>query len=227
MTKADILPTPAGDITITPINHASLVLGFAGLTVYLDPVGSPDRYKDQPRPDLILLTHEHGDHFYPPTLEAIAMPQTEIVGARSAIEKLEGPLAARARILARGETTDFRGFTVTATPAENVSPEKLKFHPPGVGNGYLLAFGGQTVYVAGDTEDTAEMRALEGVDVAFLPMNQPYTMSGQQAADAVRAFRPRIVYPFHYMGGAENEIFATELSGESGIEVRQRDWYAE
>lgn len=122
---------------------------------------------------------------------------------------------------------DFLNIAITALPAENTTPEKLKFHPPGVGNGYVFRFGGKAIYVSGDTEDTAEMRALHNIDVAFLPMNQPYTMTGQQAADAVRAFRPKVVYPFHYQGGVENEVFATELAGEPGTEVRQRDWYAE
>ena len=227
MAKADILATSQGDIVITPVNHASLVLGFGHLTVYIDPVGSPDRYKDLPRPDLIVLTHEHGDHFDPATLAALAMPQTRFIGARIAVEKLEGPLAERASIIAHGETVDFQGVAITALPAENTSPDKLKFHPPGVGNGYVFRFGGKSVYVSGDTEDTAEMRALTGIDVAFLPMNLPYTMNGQQAADAVRAFRPKVVYPFHYQGGSEHEVFATELAGEPGIEVRQRDWYGQ
>lgn len=227
MPQADVFESAAGEIKVTPVNHASLVLGFGDLTVYIDPVGSPDRYKDLPRPDLILLTHEHGDHFNPDTLAALLMPQTRIIGSRVVIEKLEGAQAEQAEILARGETVDFRGIEITAIPAENISPERLKYHPPGVGNGYVPRFGGKGVYVSGDTEDTAEMRALEDIDIAFLPMNQPYTMTGQQAADAARAFRPKVVYPFHYLGGAENEVFATELAGEPGIEVRMRDWYAE
>lgn len=227
MQQADILASSAGDITITPVHHASLVLGFDGLTVYLDPVGNPDRYADLPRPDLVLLTHEHGDHLSPETLAALVGPQTRLIGARVAIEKLDGALADKAEIISHGETVDIDGLGITAVPAENISPEKLKYHPPGVGNGYLLRFGGKTIYVSGDTEDTAEMRALTDIAVAFLPMNQPYTMTGQQAADAVRAFRPQVVYPFHYLGGAENEVFATELLGEPGIEVRQRDWYVE
>jgi L-ascorbate metabolism protein UlaG (beta-lactamase superfamily) len=225
MIKSDTLETAAGAITIQPVRHASLVLGFGTFTVYSDPVGGAALYDGLPRPDLVLLTHEHSDHFDVETLRAIMTPTTRIIGARVAIEQLPADLAARAEIIAHGQTRKVDGLTIAAIPAHNLTPERLKYHPKGNGNGYVLGFGGKSLYISGDTEDTEEMRSLTGIDVAFLPMNLPYTMTGQQAADAARAFRPRVVYPFHYINGEENQVFANELAGED-IEVRLRDWYA-
>jgi L-ascorbate metabolism protein UlaG (beta-lactamase superfamily) len=225
MIKSDSLETAAGAITIQPVRHASLVLGFGTFTVYSDPVGGAGLYDGLPRPDLVLLTHEHSDHFDVATLKGIATPATRIIGARTAIDQLPDDLAARAEIIAHGQRREIEGLAITAIPAHNLTPDRLKYHPKGNGNGYVLGFGGRRIYIAGDTEDTEEMRSLAGIDVAFLPMNLPYTMTGQQAADAARAFRPRVVYPFHYINGEENQVFANELAGED-IEVRLRDWYA-
>ena len=227
MAAADILETSDGPVAIRPIYHASLVLAFRHQAIYLDPTGGAGRYRDLPRPDLVLLTHEHPDHLDIPTLEGVVSAETRILGAAVAVRELQGPLARKASTIAQGDHVTFNDVGITALPAHNLSPDRLKFHPRGVGNGYLLGFGDKTVYVSGDTEDIPEMRALAGVDVAFLPMNLPYTMTGPQAAGAVRAFRPKVVYPFHYLGGNENEVFAEALRGEAGIEVRLRDWYAE
>jgi len=225
MIKSDSLETAAGAVTIQPVRHASLVLGFPAFTVYCDPAWGAALYDGLPPPDLVLLTHEHSDHLDKETLKAVATPTTRIIGARIAIEQLPDELAARGGIIAHGQTREGDGLTVTAIPAHNISPDRLKYHPKGNGNGYVLGFGGKRIYISGDTEDTEEMRSLAGIDVAFLPMNLPYTMTGQQAAGAARAFRPRVVYPFHYINGEENQVFANELAGED-IEVRLRDWYA-
>ncbi|HEY4202495.1 MAG TPA: MBL fold metallo-hydrolase [Devosiaceae bacterium] len=226
MIQSDTVKTPDGDIVIQPINHASLVLRFGTLTVYCDPVGNPDLYKALPRPDLILITHEHGDHLNAETLAALVAADTAIIGAKLALSQLQGDLAARSTVIAQGETQTFKGLRIEAIPAHNLAEERQKFHPKGVGNGYILSLGGKRLYVSGDTEDVPEMLALKDIDVAFLPMNLPYTMTGKQAADATRIFRPRIVYPFHYLDGGEEKVFAEALKGEVGIEVRQRDWYA-
>jgi L-ascorbate metabolism protein UlaG (beta-lactamase superfamily) len=224
MIKSDRIETPAGAITIQPVRHASLVLRFGTFTVYSDPIGGAGLYDGLPRPDLVVLTHEHSDHFDAATLAGLVAPATRIIGARVAVERLEGDLATRAEVIVPGQTITVGGLAITALPAYNLTPERLKYHPKGNGNGYLLGFGGKQVYISGDTEDTEEMRSLTAIDVAFLPMNLPYTMTGQQAADAARAFRPAVVYPFHYKNGEENRVFANELAGED-IEVRLRDWY--
>jgi L-ascorbate metabolism protein UlaG (beta-lactamase superfamily) len=224
MIKSDTFETPAGAITVQPVRHASLMLRLGNYTIYADPVWGAERYKDLPKPDLILLTHEHSDHLDAETLNGIVGPGTRIIGAKVAIDALEGDLAARAEVIAQGQTKEVNGIFITAIPAHNLTPDRLKYHPQGNGNGYILAFGGKRIYISGDTEDTEEMRGLTDIDIAFLPMNLPYTMTGQQAADAARAFHPRIVYPFHYINGEENKIFANELAGEN-IDVRLRDWY--
>jgi L-ascorbate metabolism protein UlaG (beta-lactamase superfamily) len=148
------------------------------------------------------VTHIHGDHFDPATLAAImpAGSQPTIIAPKTVAEKipltliperLQGKSALR--VLANGEKTEVQGIAIEAVPAYNTTPGKEKFHPKGRDNGYVLTVGGKRVYVAGDTEDTPEMRALMGIDVAFLPMNLPYTMSVEKAAEAIRQFRPRIV----------------------------------
>ena len=180
--------------------------------------------KDLPKPDLILITDIHQDHLDPATLEAIAGSQTPIVVPKAVAEKLPEQLRQHATVLANGETKDVAGVPIEAVPMYNTTPERLKFHDKGRGNGYILTLGGSRVYLSGDTEDIPEMRALKNIDVAFVCMNLPYTMTVEQAADAVRAFKPKIVYPYHYRG-SDVEKFKQLVGSESGIEVRLRDWY--
>jgi L-ascorbate metabolism protein UlaG (beta-lactamase superfamily) len=189
-----------------------------GKTVYVDPVGGAKPFAGLPKPDLVLVTHPHFDHFDPKTLEAVvpAGGQTVLVVPKTVAEKIPETLRARVtvKVLTNGERAEVLGIAVEAVPAYNTSPGKEKFHPKGRDNGYVLTLGGKRVvettprkefptfyhqmggtkvYVAGDTEDTPETRALKGIDVAFLPMNLPYTMSVEKAAEAIREFRPRIV----------------------------------
>jgi L-ascorbate metabolism protein UlaG (beta-lactamase superfamily) len=186
----------------------------------------------------VLVTHLHSDHFDPATLAAL-MPvgkRTEVV-APSTVgeniplmlipERLQGK--SRLSILANGQETEMAGIAIEAVPAYNTSPGKEKFHPKGRDNGYVLTMGGKRVYIAGDTEDTPEMRALKGIDIAFLPMNLPYTMSVEKAADAIRVFKPNIVYPYHFRSQDGTKADLEELKrlvGE-GSEIRLRDWYPE
>ena len=162
-------------------------------------LGGGKLFADLPKPDLVLLTHLHADHFDPATLEAIvpAGDKPTIIAPASVAEKISETLRGKTKvkILANGEKTEVEGITIEAVPAYNIAPEKAKFHPKGRDNGYVLTMGGKKIYVAGDTEDTAEMRALKGIDVAFLPMNLPYTMSVEKAAEAIRQVKPKIVYP--------------------------------
>lgn len=224
MEKSDTEATATDELVIQPINHASLVLRFGGLAIYSDPVGPAQRYDGLPRPDLILLTHEHNDHCDPATIDQLLREDTRILGARAAIARLGEDATKQAEVIAQGELRDVKGITVQAIPAHNLSPDRLKFHPKGVGNGYVLTLGGKRIYISGDTEDHEDMLALRDIDIAFLPMNK-FTMTGAQAASAAKSFRPRIVYPFHYLHGEEHLAFTEAMRDSEGIEIRMRDWY--
>jgi L-ascorbate metabolism protein UlaG (beta-lactamase superfamily) len=223
MPGADTLVTSAGEVTIQPVNHACVLLSTKDQVLYFDPVGSASLYKSLPRPTAILITHAHGDHLDPATLQGIAGADTRIYGPKVVLEKLPADLALKASLIGNGDSVTVAGIPVSAIPAYNTTEDRLKYHPKGVGNGYVLSLGDKKVYVAGDTEDIPEMRALSGIDVAFLPMITPYTMSVEQAADATKAFKPKVVYPYHYRS-SDTKQFA-ELVG-SASEVRLRDWYA-
>ncbi|WP_052726514.1 MBL fold metallo-hydrolase [Devosia epidermidihirudinis] len=218
----DKISTSGGDVTIHPVEHASLLLGFGDQVIYVDPVGGAALYADLPAPTAILITHAHGDHFDVPTLEAIA-GSTPILTSREVFDKLPEALKANAKAVANGETGALNGISIKAISAYNTTEDRLQFHPKGVGNGYLLSFGDKTIYVAGDTEPTPDMLALTGIEVAFLPMNLPYTMTVEQAAEAVNTFKPKIVYPYHY---GESDLNAFAAAVDKATEVRLRNWYA-
>lgn len=221
----DAIPAQNGNIIVHPINHATLALQWNGVTIYVDPVGEKERFKGLPSPDLILLTDIHGDHLSKQTLEALAKTETKLVAPSAVGDQLPADLLERTTILNNGKKTELRGISIEAIPAYNTTPERLKFHAKGRGNGYVVTLGGKRVYISGDTEDTPEMRALRNIDVAFLCMNLPYTMTVQQAAEAVRAFKPKIVYPYHSRG-SDLEKFKALVGANAGVEVRLKDWYA-
>jgi L-ascorbate metabolism protein UlaG (beta-lactamase superfamily) len=227
MLSGDQIATDNGVLVIHPIHHATFVMQWNGKTVYVDPVGGGKLFADLPKPDLALVTHIHGDHFDAATLEAVTPPI--IVAPKTVAEKIPESLRNKSvvRILTNGDKTEAAGIAVEAVPAYNITSGKEKFHPKGRDNGYLLTMGGKRVYIAGDTEDTAEMRALKDIDVAFLPMNLPYTMSVAKAADAIREFKPRIVYPYHYRSGDKTKADLKELKRlvGDGVEIRVREWY--
>lgn len=217
----DKIETADGDITIHPVDHASLVLGFGDAVIYVDPVGGAARYEGLPAPTAILITHGHGDHFDVPTLEAIA-GTAAILTSQEVFDKLSEALKANATALANGASSEINGIAVAATTAHNVTADRMNYHPVSVGNGYLITFSDKVVYVAGDTEPTPEMLALTGVEVAFLPMNLPYTMTPEQAAEAINTFKPAIVYPYHY---GESDLSVLEAAVDADTEVRLRNWY--
>ena len=222
----DDLETDQGDLIVQPVNHASLILMFDSDVIYFDPVGGGNRYTPFNRPTAIVLTHAHSDHFDVPTLEALAPTAKVIIGPQVVIDALPADLKAKSKLMKNGDKGDVNGLPILAMPAYNTTPDRLQYHPKGVGNGYVLTLGDAKVYVAGDTEDTPEMRALSGIGVAFLPMNLPYTMTGEQAASAVKQFKPLVVYPYHYgNGGTEPQKFADAMIGFDGVDVRLRDWY--
>jgi L-ascorbate metabolism protein UlaG (beta-lactamase superfamily) len=222
--EGDAYPSADGDIVVHPVEHASLVLTVPGMVIYVDPVGGAEAYAGLPPADLILVTHEHGDHFDAGTLGALA-GEARLLTNPAVHGMLPAELQARATAIANGESTTADAVEIVAIPAYNTTPDRLQYHPQGRDNGYVLTIGGTRVYVAGDTEDIPEMRALSGIDLAFVPMNLPYTMDVAQAADAVAAFAPGAVYPYHY-GESSTAEFAA-LIGQSGAatEVVLRDWY--
>ncbi len=226
----DKIATSEGDLVIHPIHHAAMWFAWNKKTILIDPAPRPGgtdadvtaEYAELPPPDLILITHEHGDHFNVAILEAVAGSGTPIVAPQSVFDKMPDDLQTKTLVLRNGDSTTLDGVGIQAVPAYNITKDRLKYHPQGRDNGYVLAFGATRVYVAGDTEDTPEMRALTNIDAAFLPMNLPYTMTVEQAADAVKAFKPTIVYPYHY-GDSDVEKFK-ELVG-SAADVRLLKWY--
>ena len=216
---SDVFDTAAGPLAVTFIGHGSLRFDFAGKTIYVDPYAKAGDYGTMPPAALVLLTHEHGDHLDAAALARITGPDTPIIETGACLEKL-----GRGTVLENGQTTQVLGIGITAVPAYNIVHKRENgepYHPKGRGNGYLLAFGGFTAYVAGDTEDIPEMAALAGVDVAFLPMNLPYTMTPEMAAQAARMVRPKVLYPYHY-GETDPQKLVTLLAGD-GIDVRVRE----
>ncbi|QFT61471.1 MBL fold metallo-hydrolase [Roseivivax sp. THAF30] len=218
--------TEAGPVTVHPVEHASFVLETPSGTIYVDTVGDADLYSDFPAPDLILITHEHGDHYNAETLTALAGEETQIVTNPAVFDMLPEELASRATSMANGDSGEMMGIAIDAIPAHNTTEDRMNFHPEGRDNGYVLDWGGFRMYISGDTEVTDEMRALENIDVAFVCMNLPFTMGVEQAAEGVNAFQPAVVYPYHYRGrdgGTQDpEEFASMVDGS---EVRMGEWY--
>jgi L-ascorbate metabolism protein UlaG (beta-lactamase superfamily) len=215
----DVIPTSAGEVAVTFVGHGTLIFGYGGKTIHVDPFGKLADYATLPKADLVLVTHSHGDHLDPAALAAIRRPGTQVVVAPDCEGKVEGAV-----VLQNGERKAFAGIEVAAVPAYNLvhrRPDGTPYHPKGRGNGYVLTFGDTRVYVAGDTENVPEMKALERIAVAFLPMNLPYTMTPEMVADAARAFRPRILYPYHF-GDTDTARLVALLKDEKGIEVRLR-----
>ena len=221
----DAIATSRGDVVILPIDHATFLMGWDGQAIYVDPVGGGGRFADLPTPDLILVTDIHGDHMNAETLEAISTLQTTIVAPAAVAAQLPASLTSRTVTLGNGETGMFGGVGVEGIPAYNLTEDRLRFHDKGRGNGYVVTVGGTRIYIAGDTEDVPEMRALRNIDVAFVPMNLPYTMTEEQAASGINAFNPDVVYPYHYQG-SDVEKFKMLVEAGGGTEVRLRDWYA-
>ncbi|EKE45423.1 putative metal-dependent hydrolase [Oceaniovalibus guishaninsula JLT2003] len=227
----DTYETDSGEIVVHPVEHASFVMETPAGTIFVDPVGDAARYDRFGTPDLILITHEHSDHYDPDTLTTLSNLATQIVANIAVYDMLPEALKVGAQKLANGDSTDVLGMTVEAVPAYNITEGRLDFHPEGRDNGYVLNIDGRRVYVAGDTEGTDEMRALDDIFIAFVPMNLPFTMDAEQAADAVAEFAPQYVYPYHYRGrdsGTQDpQEFARMLADRnSEVEVRQADWYA-
>ncbi len=217
--EKDVIPTAKGDLEITFLGHGTLMMTFGGKTIHIDPYGEVADYGTLPKADLVLVTHDHYDHLDPQALKAILKPDTVVVGSKDCAAKLPGAV-----IMVNGDKRTVRGLAVEAVPAYNIAhkrPDGDPFHPKGAGNGYVVTFGDKRVYIAGDTENTPEMRTLRSMDVAFLPMNLPYTMAPEQVAEAAKTLRPKILYPYH-CGDTDTGQLVRLLQGEKEIEVRIR-----
>jgi L-ascorbate metabolism protein UlaG (beta-lactamase superfamily) len=224
----DQISTDAGPLVIHPIEHATFVMAWNGKTIAVDPVGGALAFSDFPKADLILITDVHGDHLSVEVVAALLGPLTTIVGPAAVAEKFPDSDRERISVLGNGESMEWEGVVVEAIPMYNITAGREKFHVKGRGNGYVLTVGGKKIYIAGDTEDIPEMRALEDIDAAFVCMNLPYTMEVEAAADAVLDFRPKIVYPYHYRGKggmSDLEAFSAIVAKDPEIEVRLLEWY--
>jgi L-ascorbate metabolism protein UlaG (beta-lactamase superfamily) len=218
--QEDVIPTAAGDLTITFIGHGTLMFRFDGKVIHVDPVGREADYSTMPDADLVLVTHDHGDHLDPDAIAAIRTEKTVIIYSRSCEGRVDGAI-----VMQNGEQRTEHGVGIEAIPAYNlvhVRPSGQPYHPKGNGNAYVITFGETRVFVGGDTENTPELMALENIDIAFLPMNLPYTMTPEMVAEAARAFRPKILYPFHFGRTDPNELVRL-LEGVEGIEIRIRE----
>jgi L-ascorbate metabolism protein UlaG (beta-lactamase superfamily) len=216
--ETDVISTSAGDVPITFLGHGSLMMEFNGKIIHVDPFGEVADYSQLPKADIVLVTHDHGDHLDLNALKNIRTEKTIIILTELCAAKVKDGI-----VLHNGETREVDGLTLNAIPAYNIinkRPDGAPFHPKGAGNGYIVTFGDTRIYIAGDTENTPEMKKLQNISVAFLPMNLPYTMTPEMVADAVRSFRPRILYPYHF-GETDTSRIVDLLRGED-VEVRIR-----
>ncbi|MDP2268844.1 MAG: MBL fold metallo-hydrolase [Deltaproteobacteria bacterium] len=216
----DVLKTNAGNVQITFIGHGTLMLAYGGKIIHIDPWLQLADYSALPQADLILVTHDHPDHLDTKAIAMLTRPgKTTLVLTAACAAQAPGGV-----IMKNGDVKSLAGLRIEAVPAYNIvqkRPDGQPFHPPGIGNGYVLTFGDKRVYVAGDTENIPAMKDLSAIDVAFLPMNLPYTMTPEMVAAAARSFQPRILYPYHF--GETDTRQISDLLKDSGIEVRIRN----
>jgi L-ascorbate metabolism protein UlaG (beta-lactamase superfamily) len=227
----DVIETNDGDILIHPIVHGTLAIEYKNITIYVDPYGGAKGFEGLKNADLILITDIHGDHLNKKTLNELNTKDSYFIVPEAVAQQLEGIDNAEIEVLQNDKSTSFKGIDITAVPMYNLPVDAETRHPKGRGNGYVLKIGDKEIYISGDTEDIPEMRALKNIDVAFVCMNLPYTMSIDQASNAVLEFQPAIVYPFHFRGQgglADVEKFKSIVNSKNkNIEVRLRNWYPE
>jgi len=217
--EIDTFDTSAGELKIGFIGHGTLMLDHNGLIIHIDPVGREADYTQLPKADLILVTHEHQDHLDPQTVDMLRTDNTEIITTATCAPKIPG-----CTVMKNGDAQTVKGLKIEAVPAYNIvhmRGEGMPFHPKGVGNGYVVTFGDKRVYLAGDTENIPEMKTLKSIDIAFLPMNLPYTMTPEMAADAARTLMPKTLYPYHY-GDTDTGKLVDLLKDLKEIDVRIR-----
>lgn len=217
--QKDVIKTSAGDLDIIFITHGTLILTFGGKNIYIDP-SEMTNFTNFPKADMICYTHEHFDHFDIAALQKLRTDKTIIVLTKKVAEKVKGGI-----VMKNGDTQTAMSIKIEAIPAYNIKhkrPDGAPFHGKGEGNGYILTFGDKRVYIAGDTENIPEMKALKNIDIAFLPMNLPYTMTPEMVADAAKAFKPKVLYPYHF-GETDTSKLTALLKDNKEIEVRIRN----
>lgn len=227
----DVIKTTAGDLKITPVLHGSLALQLNELTIYIDPYGGAEKFKAFPDADLIFITDIHGDHLNVETLSGLNTNNTTFIVPQAVADKMQEIKSKEKVIIGNAEEKTVNNIKIEAIPMYNLPETDDSRHPKGRGNGYVLTIGDSRVYISGDTEDIEEMRSLKNIDIAFVCMNEPYTMTISQAAESVIAFQPAIVYPFHFrgQGGLADVNSFKKLVEQStdNVEVRLRNWYPE
>ena len=219
MFEKDTIQTNAGDLEITFIGHGTLMLRFNGKIIHIDPWGQLADYTQMPKADIILITHEHRDHLDPKAIENVRTGKTILILTKICAKQIEG-----GTVMNNGDTQEIDGINIEAVPAYNIEHQRspgIPFHPKGDGNGYIVTFGGKRVYIAADTENTPELKAIKNIDIAFLPMNLPYTMTPEMVADASRALKPKILYPYHF-GDTDTAKLTELLKNEQAMETRIR-----
>lgn len=231
VSEEPVTALPSGEFTIDPIQHASFIMTLGDTMAFVDPTGDATQYTAAGFPDLVLLTDTDGDHFDIDTLNAVVGPDTTLIAPQVAFDELPEPLAGQTVVMGNGDQHVAAGIGIEALPMYNLPESPDAYHVKGVGNGYILSQADTRVYIAGDTDDTPELRAVEDIDYALVPMNPPYTMDVDVAADAVLDFAPRVVMPYHYRTpDGLNDIDEFErlvAEGNEDIEVRLLDWYPE
>lgn len=216
-------------IEISPVSHATAIIKWNDAVFYTDPVGRAEAFASNPEPDFILITDIHGDHLSIETLKALEPRDTKIIVPQAVKEKLSKDFQNNLIVINNGETVNHRGFQIEAIPMYNLPQSRDAMHVKGRGNGYVLEKNGERLYISGDTEDIPEMRSLKNIDIALVSMNLPYTMTVEQAADAVLEFKPRKVIPYHYRGKkgfSDIDKFKSLVKkGNKSIEVELMEWY--
>jgi L-ascorbate metabolism protein UlaG (beta-lactamase superfamily) len=214
--EKDTIQTSGGPLVITFIGHGSLEFEFAAKKIYVDPVSMQADFSAFPKADIILVTHQHGDHFDKAAIQKLATDNTKVVLTKKCSE--DAGNIKNTSIMSNGENATIENIKIEAVAAYNINKT---FHPKGEGNGYVITFGNKKVYVAGDTENIPEMKSLKNIDIAFLPMNLPYTMTPEMVADAATTIMPKILYPYHF-GNTDTNKLIELLKDKKNIEVRIR-----
>lgn len=214
--ETDTIATSSGDLVITFIGHGSLMFSFEGKIIQVDPVSREADYSKLPKADIILVSHEHKDHLDPAAIDVLRKDKTVLILNQACAKEMKDAI-----VMKNGDVKTIEGLEIEAVPAYNIVNMRSKgvpYHPKGNGNGYVITFADKRVYVAGDTENIPEMKQLKQIDIAFLPMNLPFTMTPQMVADAAKSFMPEILYPYHY--GDTDTLEIVDLLKNSEIEVR-------
>ncbi len=218
--QTDTISTSSGNLIITFLGHGSLMFTFDSSVVHVDPYSKVADYSALPDADLVLITHHHQDHLDTAALNPVLKEGTAIVGTQTVAGSLKDVI-----VMKNGDSKKIKGIDIKAVPAYNIVHKRdngQPFHPKGEGNGYIITIKGKKIYIAGDIENIPEMKQLKGIDIAFLPVNLPYTMTPEMAADAARAVKPKIFYPYHF-GDTEISRLTELLKNDKDIEVRIRD----